>query len=48
MAFVMPEIAVQRLLQYGIQELRKDKPAFEEIFAYQIDHPLVELSLIHI
>lgn len=42
MAFVMPEIAVQRLLQYGIQELRKNKPAFDDIFSYQIDHPLIE------
>ena len=42
MAFVMPEIAVQRLIQYGIQELRKDKTAFDEIFAYQVGHPLVE------
>ena len=42
MAFVMPEIAMQRLLQYGIQELRKNKPAFDEIFSYQIGHPLIE------
>ena len=42
MAFVMPEIAVQRLIQYGIQELRKNKPAFDEIFSYQIGHPLIE------
>jgi hypothetical protein len=42
MAFVMPEIAVQRLIQYGIQELRKNKPAFDDIFSYQIGHPLIE------
>lgn len=37
----MPEIAVQRLIQYGISELRKDQTAFNEIFAYQIEHPLI-------
>jgi hypothetical protein len=41
MAWVMPEIAVQRLIQYGIAQLRQDKPAFDEIFAYSVKHPLV-------
>jgi len=37
----MPEIAVQRLIQFGIQQLRKDQTAFNEIFAFQIEHPLM-------
>lgn len=37
----MPEVAVQRLVQYGIYELRKNKAAFDEIFAYQRSHPLI-------
>ena len=41
MAWVMPEIAVQRLVQYGIQQLRQDKAAFDDIFAYQRSHPLI-------
>lgn len=41
MAWVMPEIAVQRLIQYGIYELRQNKSAFDEIFAYPGTHPLV-------
>ena len=42
MAWVMPEIAVQRLVQYGIYQLRQDKAAFDEIFSYQRSHPLLE------
>jgi hypothetical protein len=41
MSFVMAEIAVQRLIQYGIQELRKDEEAFRDIFAYLVEHPLM-------
>jgi len=41
MAWVMPEIAVQRLIQYGIVHLRQNKDAFKEIFAYQIEHPVM-------
>lgn len=41
MAWVMPEIAVQRLVQYGIQQLRQDKAAFDEIFCYQRSHPML-------
>lgn len=41
MAWIMPEIAVQRLVQYGIYQLRQDKAAFDEIFAYQRSHPLI-------
>jgi len=41
MAWVMPEIAVQRLIQYGIVQLRQDKVAFDDIFAYSIEHPLI-------
>lgn len=41
MAWVMPEIAVQRLVQYGIYQLRQDKAAFDCIFEYQRSHPLI-------
>lgn len=41
MAWVMPEIAVQRLIQYGMQELRQNKSAFDELFAYARFHPLL-------
>lgn len=41
MATVMPEIAVQRLIQFGIASLRKDKAAFDNIFCYQVEHPLM-------
>jgi hypothetical protein len=41
MAWIMPEIAIQRLVQYGVAQLRKDQEAFNEIFAYQRVHPLM-------
>lgn len=41
MPWVMPEIAVQRLIQHGIYELRQNKAAFDEIFAYPASHPMV-------
>lgn len=41
MAWIMPEIAIQRLVQHGIYELRQDKAAFDEIFAYARSHPLI-------
>ena len=44
MAWVMPEVAVQRLVQYGIYQLRQDKAAFDEIFSYQRSHPLLTES----
>jgi hypothetical protein len=44
MSRVMPEIAVQRLVQYGIQYLRSNRPMFNEIFAYLKDHPLMSTS----
>lgn len=33
MSFVMPEIAVQKILAYGIRQLRADKRAFYDLFA---------------
>ena len=33
MSFVMPEVALQRLVQIGISNLKNNKPAFECIFA---------------
>lgn len=41
MSHAMPEIATQRLIQYGIQELRANRAAFDEIFDFQINHPLM-------
>jgi hypothetical protein len=40
MGFVLPEIAAQRLLQYGIDRLREDRVAFDDIFCY-MNHPLM-------
>jgi len=33
MSFVMPEIAVQKILAFGIKQLRADKDAFYDLFA---------------
>jgi hypothetical protein len=41
MSYVMPEIGMQRILQYGIQYLRANRPIFNEIFAYLSVHPLM-------
>lgn len=41
MSYVMTEIAIQRLLQYGIQNIRSNKRIFDEIFAYQASHPMM-------
>ena len=32
MSFVMPEIVIQKVIAYGIKQLRADKPAFYDIF----------------
>jgi hypothetical protein len=32
MSFVMPEIVVRKLIDYGIKKLRADKPAFDDLF----------------
>jgi hypothetical protein len=37
----MPEVAVQRLVQHGIHQLRQDKASFDEIFSYQRCHPML-------
>ena len=34
MPSVMPEVAVSRLIQFGIDQLRKDEKAFRDIFGY--------------
>lgn len=44
MSHVMPEIAIQRLIQYGVQQLRQDRAAFDAIFDFQISHPLMSES----
>jgi hypothetical protein len=41
MSFVMPEVAVTRLIQYGINALRNDEKAFKEIFCYLSHNPLM-------
>ena len=41
MSHVMPEVAVQRIIQYGIKKIRTDKVAFDDIFAYVKEHPLM-------
>lgn len=33
MSFIMPEIVVEKLLQYGVKKLRSDKAAFYDLFA---------------
>jgi hypothetical protein len=33
MSFIMPEIVVNKVIDYGIKELRKDKSAFYDVFA---------------
>jgi hypothetical protein len=33
MPFVMPEIIVRKLIDHGIKELRKNKPAFDDLFS---------------
>lgn len=42
MSMVMPEVAVQRVLQAGIRELRESPAQFQEIFAYLLEDELVE------
>ena len=32
MSFVMPEIIVRKLVDYGIKKLRANKPAFDDLF----------------
>jgi len=44
MSYVMAEIAVQRLFQYGIQHIRSNREVFDEIFAYQATHPMMVKS----
>jgi len=41
MSQVMPEIAVQRIIQHGLKQLRLSKPMFDDIFAYVKEHPLM-------
>ena len=42
MAMIMPEVAVQRLLQYGIRELRNKPEQFQEVFSYFLEEELAE------
>lgn len=42
MPMIMTEIAVQRLIQYGINELRKDEQSFRDIFCFLSEHPFMK------
>jgi hypothetical protein len=42
MAFVMPEIVVQRVIQKGIRELKQDDSAFDEIFGQMLESELID------
>lgn len=44
MAYVMPEVAIQRIIQYGINQLRSNRVLFDEVFAYLVEHPLMTAS----
>lgn len=49
MAFVLPEIVLQRILTIGIKQLRNDKAAFYDIFAqYNEDELIAEYGLNYI
>lgn len=41
MSFIMTEVAVSRLIQYGINGLRNDEKAFRDIFCYLSSNPLM-------
>lgn len=41
MSTIMPEVAVTRLIQYGINALRNDEAAFRDIFCFLSDNPLM-------
>lgn len=38
MPWIMPEVVIRRLIDYGIKELRKDRVAFDDLFL-QFDNP---------
>lgn len=40
MSFVMPEIVVRKIIDYGIKQLRKNKPAFDNIFCTFVEDEL--------
>lgn len=42
MAWIMAEVAVQRVLQVGIKNLRADQEAFDEIFAVYNDPEMID------
>lgn len=49
MSFVLPEVALQRLITLGIKSLRNDKKAFYDIFAqYNCDEIAAEYGLAYI
>lgn len=41
MSTVLTEVAVQRLVQYGVAKLRQDEAAFREIFSYLVENPVM-------
>lgn len=40
MPFIMPEVVVRKVLDFGIKELRKDRVAFDDLFAEFTKHEL--------
>lgn len=44
MPFVMAEVALQKLIQYGIRQLRSDKASFDEVFGYLIENELMSVG----
>ena len=42
MPFIMPEVAVRLLIDHGIKELRKNRGAFDDLFAQLVDPGFVE------
>lgn len=49
MSFVIPEIVLQRILTIGIKELRKNKPAFYDIFCqYTQDEMAAEYGITYV
>lgn len=40
MPFIMPEVVVRRLIDFGIKELRNNRPAFDDLFLQFVDREL--------
>lgn len=40
MSFIMPEIVIRKVIDYGIKSLRKNKPAFDDLFSTLTENEL--------